>query len=298
VSARTLRLDGIDPRATISPLVRLRADPTSRLDHSGFWRAVSTPNGPGTLRLRWDRSGWVEAEAWGPGRVCLLDRVSGLLGVEDDLHGFAPSDPRVARLHHVHATLRLTRTGALWNELAMVVVEQRVSTPEAARSWARLVRRFGEPAPGPGGLLAPPDPEVVAGSPYWAFHPLGVERRRADTLRRAARGVDRLGPIVGSSPEDVAARLQSIDGVGPWTGATVVALTHGDPDAVPVGDAGIPGLVGWALAGERDADDARMLELLEPFRGHRYRVIRLLMAEGRWPPRRAPRAARMPIDDW
>lgn len=298
MSGRTLRLDGIDPRATLSPLLRLRADPTSRLDQHGFWRAVWTPEGAGTLRVGWDRHGAVEAEAWGPGAGWLLDGLPALLGVEDDLRGFAPGDDRVARLHRRHATLRLTRTGALWNELAMAILEQRVTTPEASRSWSRLVRRFGEPAPGPGGLLAPPAPDVVAASPYWALHPLGIERRRADTLRRVARRADRLWDADGAPPCAVAERLQHIDGVGPWTGATVVALTHGDADAVPIGDAGIPGLVGWALAGERDADDARMLELLEPFAGHRYRVIRLLMAEGLWPPRRAPRAARRPIDDW
>jgi hypothetical protein len=34
-----------------------------------------------------------------------------------------------------------------------------------------------------------------------------------------------------------------------------------------------------------------MLELLEPYRGHRGRVLRLLMAGGVGPPRRGPRLA-------
>jgi 3-methyladenine DNA glycosylase/8-oxoguanine DNA glycosylase len=55
----------------------------------------------------------------------------------------------------------------------------------------------------------------------------------------------------------------------------------GDPDAVPVGDLHLPHEVGWALAAEPGADDARMLELLEPYRGHRFRVLRLLLAAGR-----------------
>jgi 3-methyladenine DNA glycosylase/8-oxoguanine DNA glycosylase len=59
----------------------------------------------------------------------------------------------------------------------------------------------------------------------------------------------------------------------------------GDPDAVPVGDLHLPHEVGWALAGEPGADDARMLELLDPYRGHRFRVLRLLMAAGRVRPR-------------
>ncbi len=65
----------------------------------------------------------------------------------------------------------------------------------------------------------------------------------------------------------------------------------GDPDAVSVGDFHLPHLVSWALAGEPRADDARMLELLEPYRGQRGRVIRLLEASGIRPPRYGPRLA-------
>jgi hypothetical protein len=48
--------------------------------------------------------------------------------------------------------------------------------------------------------------------------------------------------------------------------------------------------VAWALAGEPRADDRRMLELLEPFRGHRGRVCHLLMTAGIGAPRYGPRA--------
>jgi 3-methyladenine DNA glycosylase/8-oxoguanine DNA glycosylase len=54
----------------------------------------------------------------------------------------------------------------------------------------------------------------------------------------------------------------------------------GDPDAVPTGDLHLPHQVGWALAGEPRADDARMLDLLAPFAGHRFRLLRLLLAAG------------------
>ena len=41
----------------------------------------------------------------------------------------------------------------------------------------------------------------------------------------------------------------------------------------------VPNLGGWVLAGEPRADDARMLELLEPYRGDG-RVVRLLELSG------------------
>jgi 3-methyladenine DNA glycosylase/8-oxoguanine DNA glycosylase len=65
----------------------------------------------------------------------------------------------------------------------------------------------------------------------------------------------------------------------------------GDTDAVSVGDFHLPHLVAWTLAGEPRGDDARMLELLEPYRGQRGRVVRLLEASGLAAPRFGPRMA-------
>jgi hypothetical protein len=45
-----------------------------------------------------------------------------------------------------------------------------------------------------------------------------------------------------------------------------------------------------ALAG-RVTDDAGMLDLLEPYPGHRYRAARLIELSGIHPPRRGPRLA-------
>jgi 3-methyladenine DNA glycosylase/8-oxoguanine DNA glycosylase len=80
---------------------------------------------------------------------------------------------------------------------------------------------------------------------------------------------------------DAHARLRAIPGVGPWTSARIAMLALGDPDAVLIGDLHLPHLVSSALAGEPRGSDERMLELLEPYRGHRARVVRLLMAGAR-----------------
>jgi 3-methyladenine DNA glycosylase/8-oxoguanine DNA glycosylase len=72
-----------------------------------------------------------------------------------------------------------------------------------------------------------------------------------------------------------------------------VRSAFGDPDAISVGDFHIPNSVAWALAREPRADDARMLELLEPYRGQRGRVQRLLevgrITAPRYGPRMSPR---------
>jgi 3-methyladenine DNA glycosylase/8-oxoguanine DNA glycosylase len=93
------------------------------------------------------------------------------------------------------------------------------------------------------------------------------------------------------SPGDARQRLTALPGIGPWTAAEVSLVALGDADAVSVGDYHLPSLVAFALAGEARADDERMLEILEPYRGQRGRVVRLLEASGIGPPRRGPRMA-------
>ena len=83
--------------------------------------------------------------------------------------------------------------------------------------------------------------------------------------------------------------LQLLPGVGPWTAAVTAEAAWGDADAVAVGDFHLPNTVCWALAREPRGTDARMLELLEPYRGHRARVARLLLDAHVHAPRRGPR---------
>ena len=118
---------------------------------------------------------------------------------------------------------------------------------------------------------------------------MNVERRRADTVRLVAKHARRLEETTEMPPAAATRRLRALPGVGRWTAAEVSLVALGDADAVSVGDYHLPHHVAWALAGEARGDDARMLELLEPYRGHRGRVIRLLVAGHPGPPRFGPR---------
>jgi 3-methyladenine DNA glycosylase/8-oxoguanine DNA glycosylase len=184
--------------------------------------------------------------------------------------------------------LRLGRTGAVIEALVPSILEQKVTGREAFRSYTALVRRYGELAPGPADLRLPPAPHVLAELPYWAYHPLGIERRRADIVRRACARAARLEETASMSMPDAYRRLQAIQGIGPWTAAEVARDALGDPDAVSVGDYHLKNHVAWVLAGEARATDERMLELLEPYRGQRTRAIRLIEACPT-PPRFGPR---------
>jgi 3-methyladenine DNA glycosylase/8-oxoguanine DNA glycosylase len=90
----------------------------------------------------------------------------------------------------------------------------------------------------------------------------------------------------------------ALPGIGAWTAAQVVQVALGDADSVVIGDYNLPNLVAWNLAGEPRGSDDRMLELLEPYRGHRARVVRLIKAGGETPPRYGPRLQVMPIEAW
>jgi 3-methyladenine DNA glycosylase/8-oxoguanine DNA glycosylase len=166
---------------------------------------------------------------------------------------------------------------------------------EAKRAWRGLVGRWGEPGPGPlRNLRVPPAPAVLAALPYHALHDLGVERRRAETLRAVARNARRLDEAAALPAAEARRRLCAVGGVGQWTAAEVARTALGDADAVSVGDYHLPHVVCFALAGERVGDDARMLDLLAPFAPHRGRVCRLLETAGLGPPRRGPRLAPTP----
>lgn len=276
-------------RATLAPLGN-GVGPTTTVNADGWWRAMRTPEGPVTLRLRRSNSG-LEASAWGEGARWALQAAAGLAGLLDE-GGFQTSHSVVAELARTHRGIRLPRTGLIFETLLPTIVAQKVTGVESRRSMIQIVRRFSDPAPGPaGGLYLPPPPERLAETPYYLFHPLGVEQRRADTIRRAARTAVRLEALNELAPAAAEAALMAIPGVGQWTAANVVAISHGAPDVVPIGDYHLPNLVAWNLAGEPRATDQRMLGLLEPFAGQRGRVIRWLEAAGNHAPAFGPRVA-------
>ncbi|MGN6692689.1 MAG: DNA-3-methyladenine glycosylase family protein [Aquihabitans sp.] len=286
----------IDLFRTFHGIRRGQHDPTCRFDDAGVWRASRSPAGPVTLRLV-SQGDQIEATAWGEGAEAALDAVPNLIGCHDDSDGFDPQHPLVARLWRDFASVRIPRSGAVTETLVNVVLEQRVTTFEARRAQSQLVTRWSEPAPGLGDLLLPIDPEVLAGIAYYDLHVIGVERSRADTVRRVAASARRLEALAVLPPAEAHERLTSIVGVGPWSAAEVALTALGDADAVPVGDVHLPSTVTFALTGEAvDSDDA-MLEVLEPFAGHRGRVIRLIGAAGITAPRHGPRYAPRDIRD-
>lgn len=282
----------VDLRATLAPLRRGPGDPAQRVDADGaVWRCWRTAGGPATVRLVVDAAaGGVQAQSWGPGAEEALAAVPDLLGARDDPQGFRPAHPAVRDGWRRHPGWRVPRTGVVLDALVAAILEQKVAGVEAHRSWRELLLRFGAPAPGPvPAMRVPPDAETWRRVPSWEWHRAGVDAKRAEAIAGAVRRAVALERTTALAHHDADVALRSLPGIGPWTSAEVRQRAHGDPDAVSVGDYNLPALVGTVLAG-RPVDDAGMLELLEPYAGHRYRAIRMVELSGVRVARRAPRA--------
>ena len=280
----------VDLARTLFPLRRGTGDPTTRIEPGSAWRATRTPDGPATVHLTLSAAtASLQAEAWGEGADWIIERAPGLAGLDDDASAFHPRDDVIRDLHRRMPGVHLTRTDRLIEALIPAVLEQKVAGVEARRVYLRLTRSLAEPAPGPAGLLLPPDPARVATLPYHAFHPFGLERRRAETLRFACAKAPAIEALAERPPAEAREYLGRFPGIGVWTTAEVARLALADADAVSVGDYHVPNMVAWALAGEPRGTDERMLELLEPYRGQRGRVQLLLEAGGITAPRFGPR---------
>jgi 3-methyladenine DNA glycosylase/8-oxoguanine DNA glycosylase len=271
-------------------LQRGSGDPTQRRGPDGsWWRTARTPEGPGSVRLR-QVDGAVGIDAWGPGAAWLVAAAPRLLGADDDPRGFRPQHRVIADTARRLSPLRLGGTGLVFELVIPSVLEQRVTGREAWRSWRELVRRFGDPAPGPvpAGLRVAPAADTVRRMPSWEWHRAGVDPGRARTLMAAAQVAHRLDECLSLPREERFARLRAVPGIGEWTAAEVAQRAWGDPDAVSVGDFHLPALVGWALIG-RPVDDDAMHELLDCYPGHRHRAVRLVELSGVAQPRFGPR---------
>ena len=238
--------------------------------------------------------------AWGPGAAWSLDGLPELLGDGDDPAAFVAHHPLVADAHRRMPGIRFCATRRVWDVLVPAVLEQKVTSTEARRSWRELCWRFGDPAPGPApaGLRLPPTPAQIRAVPDWEWHRAGVDSARRRAILACAVVAHRLENACTLGGEPGRELLRRVPGIGVWTAAEVAQRAWGDPDAVSVGDFHIPALVGWALLG-RPIDDAQMLSVLAPYVPQRARAVRYVELSGsasRASARGSPRATTAPCD--
>lgn len=267
----------------------MRALGCAQFDGHSWWWATHTHSGLATVELTATDAA-ITATTWGDGAVELLARTPRLVGLDDETCVAEGDLPRPLR--DAVVGLRLGSTSDVHGALVKAVLGQVVTTKEAKASLRELTASLGEQAPGPNGdLRARPSPECLAKATYDELHRYGIERKRATVLIEVSRRSTRMDEITTMDRGTAYRRLEAVRGIGPWTSAMVMGTAWGDRDAVPVGDYHLPNSVAWALAGEPRGTDERMLELLEPYRPQRRRVIVAIKQAGVHAPRFGPKTA-------
>lgn len=286
-------------------------DPSFRLEDRRLLQSVQTTDGPGALEVEALEDSTptgatrFRVRGYGPAGPGLVKRALRILGADDDPRAFIPACPTTRRLVRAVVGLRLVRAASPFALLVSLILQQRVAWRDAARAHALLVRRYGTRPPDAWrvsreaeagamrpNLLVPPEPKVWAEIPMSEFSQLGVDRRRAETVRQVAKIGGHVERLADAPPEEVERKLSSIPGLGPWTIASFRGFALGDPDALPLGDYDLPHRVALAFRGAARSNDHEMVEILEPYRGQRFRIVRLLEESGlrlvRFAPKRSP----------
>ena len=295
-SERTVTFPGaVSFGHTLAPLRRGPRDPSFRIVEDGcIWRTSLMATGPVAARITRAAANAAHCEAWGSGADEFIERLPALLGADDDASDFVPTHPTVAAALQRVPHLRLGRTGQVLEALVPAVIEQRVPGADAFRSWRVLLTKYGTPPPGPApaGMRVPPSADRWRSIPSWEFHRANVDPGRARTVVSCAQRAASLERLASWPAARAREAMTSLAGVGQWTAAETAQRALGDADAVSVGDYHIAKMIGWTLVGH-PVDDDGMLQLLEPMRPHRHRVVRLLEASGlAYEPRRG---ARLPV---
>lgn len=251
-------------------------------------RASLTPHGPGSVSIDVSGDGTHTVTAWGPGGSWLAERAERL-----SAHA-TPFSPIVARHEAVRRAVRevghlhLPASDTPYHEVLPAILGQRITAAQALRQWALLCDRYGDVAPGPLGLRLPPAPERLLAVPSWDFHRLGIEEQRAKTLRTAARHAPYIDRTRDLDPSAARTALMKLPGIGVWTAAVSVGVSHGDADAVPFGDFHVKNTVSWALHGRPRGTDEEMEHSLAAYPLQRWQVVRTLERAGFVAPRFGP----------
>ena len=255
----TLRLAGREPfdGQSLLRFLAARAIPGVEAVHGGrYARTIRAPGGPGIIELSLPSAG--QPARAGQAQVLLRARLTSLRGVGQvvsrcrqlfDLDAEPQAIAAALAADEILAPLVAARPGLRVPgaydgfELAVrAVIGQQVSVPAARTLTGRLAARHGTPLPpaGPDGTLTVLFP-TPAGLADADLSGLGLTTGRQETLRAlaAACASGRLTLDAGADPEETAARLAELPGVGPWTVAYIMLRASGDPDAFPATDLGL-----------------------------------------------------------
>ena len=292
---RTIEVPAVDLIATLRFQRMGPYDPCGLFETRArrFAMAFRLAEGPVTLQLTQTGPTMIVAQAWGPGAERALEEVPAICGAHDDPDAFKTDHEGVQRIARRFRKMRMPRVPWTWQSLVAIILQQRVAFVEAAQAWRKIARERGEDAPGPLGLRLFPAAETLLAMPTWAYRESLVDRKRELAIRALLDHARDIEASLLGSHDDVRRALHRVPGIGAWTTESFLGQSRGDADAVPTLDYWLPHTIVHALTGKARSTDEEMLALLERFRPHRGRVIRLIFAAGYDTPRHGPRKKSM-----
>lgn len=279
-----------DLRRTMWPAGMGQRDPTLHVSADNATLGFVSPDGP--VRVEATReSDRLLVCCFGQGASWIEPRLSKLFGLHDRPEEFQP-EAKMADLLRKFPGAHLPTLPIVFHRLVQVVLQQLVSWSDAIAGWCKIVDRFGTDAPlgnWSDVIRLPPAAKTLSELGYFDLVECGVLPKQARLILRLSREATRINRLANESSKALEKYLLSINGIGDWTVQHLLGCACGQADAVMTGDYGLPHTVAWALAQKERSDDEEMLRLLEPFRGHRFRVINLLWQSGIEAPRRGPK---------
>ena len=177
----------------------------------------------------------------GVGQV--VSRCRQLLDLDADacaINAVLAADGLLAALVAARPGLRVPGTYDGFELAVRAVLGQQVSVPAARTLAGRLAGRFGTRLQMPDrspSVLFPGAADVADAD----LSGLGLTTARQATLRALAAAVadGSLELDHGADPQQTAARLAELPGIGPWTISYILMRAVGDPDAFPASDLGL-----------------------------------------------------------
>ncbi|HTK28854.1 MAG TPA: AlkA N-terminal domain-containing protein [Vicinamibacterales bacterium] len=235
--------------------LRLRATPGVELvDEGHYRRTIAIPGGHGVLDVSaWPEEAALQLDVQVADPRALIAIVEGVKRMFD-----LGADPRVIAAHLQadrllrrplgrHAGLRIPGAWDAFELAVRAILGQQVSVRAATTIAGRIAAMFGAPIAGVDGLSHLfPTAAVLADAP---LERAGVLPSRAASIRmlagRVAGGTLSLGP---GDPDELAAALRPLPGIGDWTIGYIAMRALGDPDALPSGDLVLRRMTGCGTA--------------------------------------------------
>ena len=254
----------------LARFLRGRAIPGVEVADDGrYARTLALPGGrAGFLQVTPGAGDWLDLELDLPdltGAIALVARVRRMFDCGADPAAIAEHLSRDAALRPLlrrRPGLRLPSAFDPFELGVRAIVGQQVTVKAATTVTGRVPARCGRALEQPRGALTHlfPTPAALAAADLGG---LGLTTTRAQTLRTFAQAVAdgtlQLDTPLG--PDEFAARMTALPGIGPWTAGYVALRAFGEPDAFPLGDLGLK----HALPG---VDLAQSSEAWSPWRGY------------------------------